>query len=141
MKITTPAPLNPQLFKAGDVVAVREVELRRADDAQTHREKLARILLDEMYQFVGLLDAEGTLIDVNRNALEGAGIALDRTLGLPFWEARWWQVSRETQEGVRDSIRRAGRGEFVRYDVEIYGEGAGEATIIIDYSLIPIRDR
>jgi PAS domain-containing protein len=42
---------------------------------------------------------------------------------------------------VRDSIRRASAGEFVRYDVEIYGEGAGEATIVIDYSLVPIRDR
>ncbi len=136
-----PAPLNPQLFARGDVVAVRGVELRRTDDPQLHREKLARILLDEMFQFVGLLDAEGTLIDVNRNALEGAGIRLDRTLGLPFWEARWWQVSRETQDGVRDSIRRAAAGEFVRYDVEIYGEGAGEATIVIDYSLVPIRDR
>jgi hypothetical protein len=77
------APLNPQLFEGRDIVAVRGVELRPSDDVQTHREKLARILLDEMFQFVGLLDARGTLIDVNRNALEGAGIALDRTLGLP----------------------------------------------------------
>jgi PAS domain S-box-containing protein len=136
-----PHLLNPQLFAAGNVVAVRGVELHRQDPAQTHREKLARILLDEMFQFVGLLDAQGTLIDVNRNALEGAGIELDRTLGLPFWEARWWQVSRETQEGVKDSIRRAAAGEFVRYDVEIYGQGAGEDTIVIDYSLVPIRDR
>jgi PAS domain S-box-containing protein len=135
------APLNPQLFEGRDIVAVRGVELRPSDDVQTHREKLARILLDEMFQFVGLLDARGTLIDVNRNALEGAGIALDRTLGLPFWEARWWQVSRETQEGVKEGIRRASQGEFVRHDVEIYGSGAGEDTIIIDYSLIPIFDR
>jgi PAS domain S-box-containing protein len=142
MNVDAPAPpLNPQLFAVGEAIAVRAVELRRADPPQTHREKLARILLDEMFQFVGLLDAQGTLIDVNRNALEGAGIELDRTLGLPFWEARWWQVSRETQEGVKDSIRRASAGEFVRYDVEIYGQGAGEDTIIIDYSLVPIRDR
>ena len=141
MDIEARAPLNPQLFATSDPVAVRAVELSRADPPQTHREKLARILLDEMFQFVGLLDAQGTLIDVNRNALEGAGIELDRTLGLPFWEARWWQVSRETQDGVKDSIRRAGAGEFVRYDVEIYGQGAGEDTIVIDYSLVPIRDR
>ena len=88
MDIQARAPLNPQLFATSDPVAVRAVELSRADPPQTHREKLARILLDEMFQFVGLLDAQGTLIDVNRNALEGAGIELDRTLGLPFWEAR-----------------------------------------------------
>lgn len=64
-----------------------------------------------------------------------------RRSALPFWEARWWQVSEEIQEGVRDSIRRAAAGEFVRYDVEIFGDAAGEDTIIIDYSLVPIRDR
>jgi PAS domain-containing protein len=42
---------------------------------------------------------------------------------------------------VKDGIRRASQGEFVRHDVEIYGSGAGEDTIIIDYSLIPIFDR
>lgn len=133
--------LNRQLFETKSALFVRDVTLNDFDDAQLHRAKLARILLDEMYQFVGLLDAAGTLIDANRNALEGAGIDLQKTLGLPFWEARWWQVSEAIQEGVRDSIRRAAAGEFVRYDVEIFGDAAGEDTIIIDYSLVPIRDR
>lgn len=133
--------LNRQLFETKSALYIRDVTLHETDDLQLHRAKLARILLDEMYQFVGLLDAAGTLIDANRNALEGAGIDLQKTLGLPFWEARWWQVSETIQEGVRDSIRRAAAGEFVRYDVEIFGDAAGEDTIIIDYSLVPIRDR
>ena len=47
------------------------------DDTQTRREKLARIVLDGMYQFVGLLDAEGRTLEINRAALEGAGIRLE----------------------------------------------------------------
>jgi hypothetical protein len=34
----------------------------------------------------------------------------------------------------------ASQGEFVRFDVEIYGQAHGKETIIIDFSLVPIRD-
>ena len=121
-------------------IRVRQVELLASDDMQRHREKLARIVLDEMYQFVALLDVEGTLLEVNRAALEGAGIRLEDIRGKPFWEVRWWTVSQEIQEQQKEAVRRAAAGEFVRYDVEVYGAASGEGTIIIDYSLIPVRD-
>ena len=70
---------------------VRDVTLSVTDDPQTYREKLARIVLDEMYQFVGLLDADGMTLEINRAALEGTGIEMD-IKGKPFWETRWWAV-------------------------------------------------
>jgi PAS domain-containing protein len=90
--------INHQLFTHTPTLRVRDVTLSATDDLQTHREKLARIVLDEMYQFVGLLDAHGNTLEINRAALEGAGIRLDEIQGRPFWEARWWQVSKETQD-------------------------------------------
>ncbi|HZI09091.1 MAG TPA: ATP-binding protein [Myxococcus sp.] len=119
---------------------VRQVELRPDDDFQRRREKLARIVLDEMYQFVALLDAAGTLLEVNRAALEGGGIRLEDIENRPFWEAHWWTLSSATQERLRAAILRAADGEFVRYDAEVYGGAAGSETIIIDFSLIPVRD-
>jgi PAS domain S-box-containing protein len=133
--------INRQLFADGPALGVRDVTLSATDDLQTHREKLARIVLDEMYQFVGLLDENGMTLEINRAALDGAGIRLDDIQGKPFWEARWWAVSKETQEYQRDIIRRAREGEYVRCDVEIYGQAAGEETIIIDFSLLPIKDQ
>ena len=38
------------------------------------------------------------------------------------------------------SIRRAAAGEFVRWDTEIYGRAGGKETIIIDASLMPVKD-
>jgi PAS domain S-box-containing protein len=131
---------NPHLFESTTAIRVRQVELLASDDLQRHREKLARIVLDEMYQFVGLLDVQGALLEVNRAALEGAGIRLEDIQGKPFWEVRWWSVSKEIQEHQKEAVRRAAAGEFVRYDVEIYGQASGEGTIIIDYSLIPVKD-
>jgi PAS domain S-box-containing protein len=133
--------IKTQVFANTPQLQVREVTLLAADDLQTHREKLARIILDEMYQFVGLLDADGNVIDINRVALEGAGIRLEEIQGKPFWEARWWAASEETRNLQRQLVDEARAGRFVRRDIEIYGQAAGEETIIIDYSLEPVRDR
>src|SRR6201986_2990548 len=91
------APLSAQLFAENSILNLRDVALSQGDAPQTFREKLARVILDEMYQFVGLLDATGMTLEINRAALEGAGICLNDIQGRPFWEARWWQVSSETR--------------------------------------------
>lgn len=123
-----------------DGVRVGNVLLSGREDAQALREKLARIVLDQMYQFVGLLDAQGRILEINQSALDGAGLRLDDTRGKPFWEARWWAVSAETVALQRALVQRAARGEFVRCDIEIYGSASGLQTIVIDYSLSPVRD-
>jgi PAS domain S-box-containing protein len=132
--------INLHLFESSASLRVRQVELHASDDLQRHREKLARIVMDEMYQFVGLLDVQGTLLEVNRAALEGAGLRLEDTCGKPFWEVRWWTVSRESQEQLKGAVQRAASGVFVRYDVEVYGQASGEETIIIDFSINPVKD-
>jgi PAS domain S-box-containing protein len=105
-----------------------------------YRQQLARIALDEMYQFVAVLDAHGTLLEVNRAALEGGGLNLSDVEGKPFWECFWWGVSTDIQETLRGAIARAAQGEFIRYDVEVYGRASGKETIIIDFSMIPVKD-
>lgn len=129
-----------QKSKHSSVLRVRDVTLRVTDDLQTYREKLARVVVDGLYEFVGLLDANGNTLEINQAALDGAGVSLEDIRGKPFWEARWWQLSRETQEEQRKLIDQASAGEFVRCDVEIYGRASGEETIVVDYSILPIRD-
>jgi PAS domain S-box-containing protein len=135
--------LNRQMFAESPILRVRDVQLSPDDTVPARREKLARIVLDEMcrkYQFVALLDVNGNTLEINSAALQGAGIPLDDVQGKPFWEARWWRVSRQTQEQQRDLVRRARQGEFVRCEIEIYGYAVGEQTVMIDYSLSPIPD-
>lgn len=124
----------------GGQVRVGSVVLAGHDDPQSQREKLARIVMDAMYQFVGLLDAQGMTLEINRAALEGAGLDLDAIRGKPFWEARWFQVSRESVGLQREFVARARAGEFIRCDLEVYGEAAGDRTIVVDFSLQPVFD-
>src|SRR5690349_19094038 len=127
-------------FTPVPLVNVQGTELLASDTREQYRQKLARITLDSMVQFVGLLDAEGTVLEINRVALDAVGIELSDVEGKPFWTTFWWQVSEEIRATLRESIRRAAQGEFVRWDTEIYGRAGGRETIIIDASLQPVPD-
>jgi PAS domain S-box-containing protein len=122
------------------MVSVRGTELQPGDTREQYRQKLARITLDSMVQFVGLLDAKGTVLEINQVALDAVGIKLADVEGKPFWTTFWWQVSPEINAELREMIRRAAAGEFVRWDTEIYGRAGGKETIIIDASLMPVKD-
>ncbi len=126
--------------KAINLVNVRGTELLAGDTRERYRQKIARITLDSMVQFVGLLDAEGTVLEINHIALDAVGVNLADVEGKPFWTTFWWQVSEEINATLRDAIRRAAQGEFVRWDTEIYGRAGGKDTIIIDASLMPVKD-
>ena len=102
---------------------------------------LSRVTLNNMFQFCALLDAQGTMWDVNHAALRGAGITRTDIHGKPFWEARWWQISVETREQLKAAIGLAAQGEFVRYDVDIIGRKSGNEIITIDFDIAPVKDR
>lgn len=125
---------------SANLVDVRGAALTAGDSRERHRQVLARITLDSMVQFVGLLDAHGTVLEINRVALDAVGITLSEVEGKPFWTTFWWQVSEEIRATLRAAIERAARGEFVRWDTEIYGRAGGSETIVIDASLCPVRD-
>ncbi|HEY2842511.1 MAG TPA: PAS domain S-box protein, partial [Bryobacteraceae bacterium] len=135
-----PSKSKEQAHRGEPLVNVRGTELLAGDTREQYRQKLARITLDSMVQFVGLLDAEGTVLEINQVALDGGGLQLSEVEGKPFWTTFWWQVSEEINVTLRESIRRAALGEFVRWDAEIYGRASGKETIIIDASLMPVTD-
>ena len=110
---------------------------RRAQDAQRESELRLRAIFDQEFQFVGLLDPDGTVLEVNRAALEAAGLEYDEAVGLPFWQSRWWGDAQEERDRCRQAVQRARTGEFVRYQARFQARG-GERTI--DFSLKPVRD-
>jgi PAS domain S-box-containing protein len=139
-KITIGSQMSTNPPPSVKPINVRGTELLGGDTRDQYRQKLARITLDSMVQFVGLLDVNGTVLEINQVALDGVGIKLSDVEGKPFWTTFWWQVSEEINQGLRDAILRASRGEFVRWDTEIYGRASGKETIIIDASLMPVKD-
>jgi PAS domain S-box-containing protein len=114
------------------------IEAEQARQQAEESERRFRAIFDATFQFIGLLNPEGILLEANQTALDFGGLTHEDVLNRPFWEARWWTISPQTQAQLRDAIAQAAQGEFVRYEVEVLG--AGDRVITIDFSLKPVRD-
>lgn len=101
-------------------------------------ERQFRAIFNSTFQFIGLLNPEGILLEANDTALQFGGITREDIVNKPFWECYWWTVSSEGQEKLRKAIKKAALGAFVRYNAEVYG--AGEKLYTIDFSLKPVFD-
>jgi PAS domain S-box-containing protein len=129
----------------------RELERELADArSELERRALARIselaaidarfraIFDLTFEFIGLLAPDGTVLEANEPALRFAGLTRSEVVGRPFWEARWWTVSPETQAQVREAIEAAAQGECVRYVAEV--RGVDDQIVTLDFYIKPVRD-
>ncbi len=107
-------------------------------EQQIVSESRFQAIFDHTFQFIGLLEPNGTLIEVNQTVLDFGGLSRDDVINLPFWQASWWSLSTETQTQLRESIERAAQGEFIRYEVDVIG--VENQIITIDFSLSPVVD-
>ena len=98
-----------------------------------------RAILDQTFEFIGLMTPEGTLVDANRSALKFAGIDEPEVLGKPFWETPWWTHSREMQNRLRDAIKAAAGGEFIRFEAT-HLSASNRELHYIDFSLKPVMN-
>ena len=116
-------------------------------DIQIHKESATALrrsetrfeaIFNQMFQFIGLLSIDGTLLEANQAALDFGGITASDVVGLPFWEAVWWTISPATQKQLQESVKRAAGGEFIRYEVDV--RGANNTVLSIDFSIRPVTN-
>ncbi|MEM8808470.1 MAG: EAL domain-containing protein, partial [Cyanobacteria bacterium P01_G01_bin.38] len=100
-------------------------------------EQRFQAIFNQTFQFIGLLEPDGTLIEANQTALDFGGLQREAVINRPFWEAHWWTIAPETQAQLKHAIARAAQGEFVRYEVDVLGV---DQITTIDFSLRPILD-
>lgn len=91
-----------------------------SDDALRKSEQRLRQILDNVTAFIGLLDADGVLVEANIAAIEAAGVMREDLVGKRFEETAWWAHSPEIQEAVHTAVARALGGETVRADLEYF---------------------
>ncbi|MFZ2852489.1 MAG: cache domain-containing protein [Rhodocyclaceae bacterium] len=113
-------------------------EIHRAQTALRESEEKFRAIFDQTFQFIGLLDTAGRMLDANRTALTLTGTKAEQVIGKPFWETPWWSHSPELQARVRDGVARAAQGELIRF--EATHPAADGSQHYVDFSLKPIHD-
>jgi len=118
---------------ARDVTERNRLQQTLRDDEQ----KLLAIL-NQTFQFIGLLTPSGIVMEVNKTALAFSGISVESVRGKPFWETPWWAHSTELQEELRLAIRKAAQGDFIR--MEVTHLAANGDLHWVDFSLKPVQN-
>lgn len=113
-------------------------DIHEAEDALRESDRRFRAIFDQTFQFTGLMQPDGTLIEANKTALDFGGVTPAEVIGKPLWETYWWSHSSEAQEHLRGAIAQAAQGEFIRDEIEVLGADGKLATI--DFSIKPIYD-
>lgn len=121
----------------GGMLVVRDItESKKAVEALRDHRARFRALFDGLFEFAGLLDPSGKVIEMNRTALDFAGCSLEDVAGRDFAETPWWEP--DQRQRVRDAVQRAARGEFVRFDT--IHPGRDGTPVSFDFSLEPVAD-
>ena len=121
----------------GRTARVEQLVAERTRALGENEQKL-RAILDQTFQFIGLVTPDGILTAANKTALAFCGASEAGVLGKPFWETPWWTHSPELQEELRQAVRKAAQGEFVR--MEVTHRAANGDLHWIDFSLKPVKD-
>jgi PAS domain S-box-containing protein len=125
--------------KLGAVALMRDITAySQAMTALKQSERKFRAIFDGVFQFIGLTEPDGTLIEANLTALKFGGIESKDAIGRKFWEVPGWKFSPAVQQQMQSATAQAARGEFFRSRVLL--SGAGDREIPIDFSLSPIRN-
>ncbi|WP_416839557.1 PAS domain S-box protein [Haloferax sp. DFSO52] len=121
----------------GDVVGFAKVT--RDMTERKRRERQLDAVFNSTFQYMGLLDPDGTVLRVNDAAVAFAGLDRDDVVGKQLWETLWWCGDDERVSDLKAAFSRAAAGEFVQYEVEVDGR-ADHPNAVIDFSLTPVFD-
>lgn len=117
----------------------REIgERRQAEQALKKSETMLRAIFDQTFQFIGVLRLDGTVIQVNKTAMDFASADEPEISGKPFWKTPWWHHSEDERVRLRAALKQAAQGDLVRY--ETTNAGPDGTVLHVDLSLKPVRD-
>ena len=125
-------PVGDTLFCTGRDVT----EEAEALSALSRSEAQLRSVVETTHLFQGLLDLDGTVVNLNATALEGIGSRRDEVVGKPLWESPWFGATPKMAEFARKAVDDAARGASVAREM-LLRLPAGERWF--DFRMRPLR--
>jgi PAS domain S-box-containing protein len=100
----------------------RELELQR-------KERQYQAIFDDPNILVGLVDTDGTVLDINETAMGYTAASRREVIEEVLWETPWFTHSESLQADLEDWIDRAANGEYVEFEAELE-RSTGESYMV-----------
>ncbi|WP_297796102.1 PAS domain S-box protein [uncultured Eudoraea sp.] len=100
------------------------------------QERIFSSIFNSSYQFTGILDTEGTFLEVNDTALQFSDLKAEDIINKKFWDAYWWPIPDMVKDGLKQVVSAAAQGEFMRSEIVVLDKN--KQPIPVDFSLKPI---
>jgi PAS domain S-box-containing protein len=120
-------------------VCANVTERKQAEEQLKRSESRLRAAFSQSYSFLSLLEPNGTIIEINRAALEAAGVSdASQVVGRKLWEASWWSSLPDEVEVLKQTISEVATGHSVHAECRFC---LPDGTIRVgDRTLSPILD-
>jgi PAS domain S-box-containing protein len=135
------APVHDQDGNVTNYIGFQENITKRKEREQELRrnERRFKAMFNDPNILVGLLETDGTVVDINETAMEYIESGIEDVREQPFWETPWWEHNSELQESVKEWIEKAANGEYVPFETDITQSDGELATV--NGVFRPVQDR
>src|SRR5438876_2631614 len=138
----SPEDNEQMLVKQQAEIADLRARLATAEAAENAplrvRERQARLILDEMYQVVILLDTQGNELEINQSSLDIRASSPKDRIGKPPWKRMQpASAAKVFQDAILSVIA---TGEFKRFELEFTIPWRELEWMIMDFTLKPLRN-
>ena len=97
-----------------------------------------RTFFEQGPYFAGIMNLDGTVVEVNHLCLSACGFPSDEIIGNKFWECAWWNQSQTTVELIRAGCMQAASGVLFQHEVRY--QTAEDSERYVDLVLAPVTD-
>ncbi|WP_207592353.1 PAS domain S-box protein [Halomontanus rarus] len=116
--------------ESGISVYFRDVTDRKERERELERtERRFEAIFEDPNILVGLLETDGTVLDINGTAMEYVDADLADVTGEPFWETPWWGEGNGVRSAVEEWTERAAAGEYVDFEADLTRPDGEEYTL------------
>jgi PAS domain S-box-containing protein len=135
--------IEPMRDRTGRQIGFSKIIRDLTDTEQAHTllrasDMKVRAIYESSFQFIGLLDPDGRVLEANETAMSFIDCPLSEVRGKLFWETPWWDYSPVEQARCKEAVLRAAAGETVRMCTRRKNKSG--QTVDIDFTLKPMRD-
>lgn len=103
----------------------------------TTSERRFRAAFEQGFLLTGLLARDGTLLEVNRAALEVAGTRAAEVLGKPLADGPWWRDNAPQRQRLLAALEAAADGHSCCFEATHPSAGGGVITVL--FSVTPVE--